>query len=567
MSQYIQGLVPVVVGVTGHRDIPVEDILKLGSVTRSVLNKIAADTPHSPHVLITCLAEGGDRIAAICALELGWVLGVVLPSPAEVYELDFASAQSKDEFRRLLNAAAWVEIPGAGHSGKSDYAAASVRLMQQSQLMIAFWDGKSNGLSGGTSDVVEQFRSEIPRAGKGVTGNTHPDARPVFHILSRREREPDYLTSAQIGELTWLEPTPGGLSGEGEDERWRDVQSSIDIFNADAKEFLKSNLDDIKTSRRYLGAGEFDPKLATLPFSDASAAMFSIADSMSIHAQKERDNLFYKLAGFAMAAIILEQVYSNIYSSALILGLSVVSGFVALLIYKQGTKKRIESRCLDYRSLAEACRVQYYWKESRIQASVANSYLLEQRDGLEWIRQAIRTNELSIDFNLLQNPTNISTFQSVRKSWIEDQRKYFIRSTDRDENLCKAWSTRASTLFISGISVVILIAIFKSFLVEHFNDMGETITQYASLSYGLLFAFAGLIKVYQETKAFSEQSKSYRRGGLLMQRASQRLEAAIINQNIDDAQQIIFETGCEALDENGDWLLLHRDRPVEVPLG
>ena len=52
-----------------------------------------------------------------------------------------------------------------------------------------------------------------------------------------------------------------------------------------------------------------------------------------------------------------------------------------------------------------------------------------------------------------------------------------------------------------------------------------------------------------------------------MQRASQRLAAAIKANSEKQAKTIIYETGLEALDENGDWLLLHRDRPVEVPLG
>ena len=52
-----------------------------------------------------------------------------------------------------------------------------------------------------------------------------------------------------------------------------------------------------------------------------------------------------------------------------------------------------------------------------------------------------------------------------------------------------------------------------------------------------------------------------------MQRASQRLEGAIKANSPDAAVSIIVEIGLEALDENGDWLVLHRDRPVEVPLG
>lgn len=76
----IQGLVPVVLGVTGHRDVRAEDVSVLETATRAVFREIEALTVHSPHILISCLAEGADRIAAHCAIEMGWTLGVVLPA-------------------------------------------------------------------------------------------------------------------------------------------------------------------------------------------------------------------------------------------------------------------------------------------------------------------------------------------------------------------------------------------------------------------------------------------------------------------------------------------------------
>ena len=35
----------------------------------------------------------------------------------------------------------------------------------------------------------------------------------------------------------------------------------------------------------------------------------------------------------------------------------------------------------------------------------------------------------------------------------------------------------------------------------------------------------------------------------------------------EDAANFIFELGAEALGESGDWMLLHRERPLEVPKG
>ena len=34
-----------------------------------------------------------------------------------------------------------------------------------------------------------------------------------------------------------------------------------------------------------------------------------------------------------------------------------------------------------------------------------------------------------------------------------------------------------------------------------------------------------------------------------------------------EASEFIVELGKEALTENGDWMLLHRERPLEVPKG
>ena len=34
-----------------------------------------------------------------------------------------------------------------------------------------------------------------------------------------------------------------------------------------------------------------------------------------------------------------------------------------------------------------------------------------------------------------------------------------------------------------------------------------------------------------------------------------------------EAQELLIELGKEALGENGDWMLLHRERPLEVPKG
>jgi len=50
-------------------------------------------------------------------------------------------------------------------------------------------------------------------------------------------------------------------------------------------------------------------------------------------------------------------------------------------------------------------------------------------------------------------------------------------------------------------------------------------------------------------------------------RAKIHLEKLIGENRLSEAQSFIGELGREALAENGDWILTHRDRPLEVPKG
>lgn len=571
----MNGLAPIVLGVTGHRDVPADDVAALEAATHSALREISGLTPNSPRLLISCLAEGADRIAARCALESNWALGVVLPAPVDVYERDFSTDSSRKEFRALLASAAWVECVSANPSGKPDYPGAGIRVMQQSQLLLAYWDGRYIGLDGGTSYIVDKFLTEIPDSGYGISGNTPPDARPVIHVMTRRQASPDDVKVGQVGKCQWLAPCPGGMSGEGEIERWREVLRRMDHFNADASRLLACNSAAVEASRKYLDGQEISIGLPERINADGSGHMFAVADALSLIAQKERDQAFARLSGLAVMAIVLEQVYSSMITDPLILGLAVLSGIVAVLVYKKGARRRIEERYLDYRSLAEACRVQYFWQLAGIRASVADNFLLEQRDELEWVRQALRTNELAFDVGRAPSPDGAQRFRDISAMWLKGQCHYFVGLSDKgggnkaEHNKMSSakWSRRAAALFMTAVAVVILQVFASVFLFDGNNAHDAIIVQYSSVLYGLLFAAAGLIKVFQEVKAFSEQGKSYRRSGMLMQRALQRLDTAIRNEDIQFAQRVIYETGCEALDENGDWLLLHRDRPVEVPLG
>jgi len=202
---------------------------------------------------------------------------------------------------------------------------------------------------------------------------------------------------------------------------------------------------------------------------------------------------------------------------------------------------------------------------------VADHFLRDQRDELEWIRRAVRTTEL------LPGDIGLSRAQMehVAKAWLDGQLHYFIgmpgknKGNKAEENRIKdeTWAKRASVFFKAAIVVTIILAISHIFYAAKLGETGDIAMQLMMLAYGMLLACAGLIKVSNEVEAFAQQAKRYRRMGMAMAVARRRLNTALEKNEMAEAENVLLGAGRDALEESGGWLLLHRDRPVRVPLG
>src|SRR5688572_13910338 len=105
-------LVPLVLSVTGHRDLRPEDRQTIETALNSVFENLKQRYPNTPLLVISQLAEGADRLAARAALAHGAALTALLPMSRAEYERDFQSAESLGEFAELLGRAqAVVEMP------------------------------------------------------------------------------------------------------------------------------------------------------------------------------------------------------------------------------------------------------------------------------------------------------------------------------------------------------------------------------------------------------------------------------------------------------------------------
>lgn len=572
--------VPIVIGVSGHRDIPAEDIPALKESIKGELNKFRDRCPNSPLLLVTGLAEGADRLVVQCALELNgsepektrwWSIGAVLALPKAEFERDFESETSLAEFRELLAKCAWIqEVSPSGTSKPKCYELVGNRLAMQAQWLIALWDGKESDKKGGTACVVRLFREGIkpPRP-------ILPDTGPVVHILTRRQSNLTETDMQRVGFTNDLPPDPLGTGGSDKDiARWLTVLDRIDEFNCRIRKLKDSDLEGIRNCRAHLNAGQaLNDKELTVP-ALRSSWLQATADYLAMKAQKRRNLQFRVVLVLAVAGLNLEQYYSGPAEGegwiiAIWLLLAILFGALALVVTTL-PRLNAEARYLDYRSLAEACRVQYFWRRSGIDKCAADFHLFDQRDELEWIRQAVRSTELGATEP--QEPIRGDRLKNVLDCWITDQINYYSGRTGFLFHKNRATFLNKLALFFLALAGVVMAATFVVQLLSTTD-----LVKWLQFVYGMLLTWAGATKVYLEVQGHDKHAKSYLRAKQSMEIAEKMISEELSQppqpgdqsskeERDGGTQKLLFEIGREALDENGDWVLLHRERPIRLPI-
>ena len=181
------------VGIVGHRPnrLPTDaarlDQLRL--TIRTILTEVqaavreaAAREPETglyapgPPLLraISPLAEGSDRIFAEEAIALGYELCSPMPFAREEFEKDFAPGAALEDrslarFKTLLERAgqdgglSLFEMDGERADAPAAYGAAGRIVLNQTDLLLAVWDGGAPGGAGGTvSTLKEAMRFHVP---------------------------------------------------------------------------------------------------------------------------------------------------------------------------------------------------------------------------------------------------------------------------------------------------------------------------------------------------------------------------------------------------------------------
>ena len=164
---------PVVVGITGHRNVVKDDYPVLCDEIRKGLLEIKelckmknGKAQRAPITMLTGLAQGADILGAKVARELGIPYVVVLPCELEKFKKSFDDEDALHELDDYVANALKVVVVDdieknfENQLGQDEdsyrYRQVGIYIVQHSSLLVAMWDGKppKSKFGCGTADVV-----------------------------------------------------------------------------------------------------------------------------------------------------------------------------------------------------------------------------------------------------------------------------------------------------------------------------------------------------------------------------------------------------------------------------
>jgi hypothetical protein len=562
--------VPFIVAVTGHRDLVPDEIPILRSRVRDCLFSLRYEYPSRIIVVMSSLADGADRLVAEEALKLGMPLSVVLPMPRVWYEEDF-TPESLEQFAQLCDQAAEVFelplLPGAtprsiaesGPNRTRQYAQLGVFLSAHCHVLLALWDGKPSELLGGTAATIHFHHHDVmtgytPRVTSSKLNLTEDESDLVYHIVCSRDRtggEP--APGLQPFDTAWfttdeVNPRTAAISA-----RHRKVFEYTNEFSREAQNHAAS----IDAERYSLLA---DEHVATLPQGlwDINQA-FCAADWLAIHYQKK----VIRTLQAGHVSVFLTGVgyltYTDLQSTPYIIGGIIALMLFAVVINAIAVRGGWQRKYLDYRTLAEGLRVQFYWAAAGVTSGNVSKYahdnFLQMQDTeLGWIRNVMRVAGMECDVAPNLDPSGV---RFAVQEWIGDdssgQLGYYRRKSA--QRIVAHDSTgRIGRL---GIWTTIIALMTLLFVGSALSDEVQTPVVYLM---GVVMLMVGVRQSYAKTTAEAELIKQYEFMYRIFRNARRRIDGA---DNDGDKRRILKVLGDSALEEHAQWILIHRERSID----
>jgi hypothetical protein len=579
------GPLPLIIGITGHRNLRPEDVPSLETQVRNEFSTLRSRYPYTPLVLLSPLAEGADRLVARVALQLGVTLHVPMPMPRALYVTDFSEAalrefeqleqQSEQVFELpLVSGNSAEDVQRHGEARNRQYDAVGEHIAKHSQILLALWDGQPAKKSGGTADIVQWRLTDLPAASSSLLHPPDPVlSGPVMQIVTPRQGHPVPESPFSV-----IKHFPKSQQHEAVPEAtYSEIYARINAFNHDAVQDAEPS--QLQQSRTYLFPDDKSEQLPSAILRTRNC--FAAADVLSGRNQKQSFLSFKWILASVFASVVVYEIFEQVLSmfAYAMLSYPVLLG-IAYAVYYWARWKDYQNKYQDYRALAEGLRVQFFWRLAGHMESVESHYLRKHRAELDWIRTAIRVHwALHGGEYIPSNPAGGQPDRMgwVLQHWVDDQLGFFQRRAENETH--KHEKLEHYIKLGLGLGLAMSLGFGSVFITLNFTIPGwQEWFHHNHWAEGVLIVLTSLpllvamvIHAFDQYRALEQQVRQYKVMARLFSTArgqwQSMTQSAAGEPSTKALHQLIGELGKEALMENAEWVMLHRDRPLEVPHG
>ncbi|WP_144306503.1 hypothetical protein [Oceanidesulfovibrio marinus] len=548
-----------------------EDEAQLHALVKNRLESLKNEYPSTPLLALSGLAEGADMVFAEAALELGMELVAVLPAPREVFARDFQKptypARTAEDltqrFHNILARCSDRVVVGEGrHAQEPDrYTYVGAYLVRRCHVLFALWGGAEPDSEGGTGHVVKLAREGVPNRYREspLRALDSPDPVTIHHLISPRKG------AAVENAFTWKIMEPAEWAAGACRAMPANPLSALESFNKEACAFAARHPNAIEQSKGYLGLPEEELTRAERRIVHG----YAIADAMAVDCRDKSNRTLLVIYGISLFMLLGFAVYSNVFPHTWLHAVYYVAFLLGCGLYVWDKWKRVHMRYVNYRGLAEGLRVQLFYRLAGVRNLAADLYLRKQRHEMAWIRQAMRALEAGPRRNEPQSAV-------VLTRWIKDQADFFKGARVRDAKKIRWFTWYARVGFWAGLFCGLL-GLFVE--IGNYAAHDSILLHWLFMLMGVFPAIAALIGSYVHRRGLEQHVREYDKMGAMFCQAAELVECdGLMHKNLctheehmperqkhTGFQLLVRELGREALADNAQWLMLHRELPPTLP--
>lgn len=479
--------IPIVLGVTGHRNIVKDDYADIAAQTEKAMAEIQSlcksnKGDNTPLVLLTGLAQGADMLVCDVAIKLGIQYIAVLPCELEEFKKSFNDIDDLSKLDTYIQKAYDTVIApdyekdfdNQSKCGQKvdnyQYRQVGIYIAEHSHVLFGLWDGKPASPFGcGTAEVIDfAINASYHKADVKNTFGVLDDSVVVW-INCRRQGDGQ---QADVKTLYLLPNVDVTRDDETITKRKRKAGVVTDkyplikgykyeVYNRLPKQSVQVILRTVRYNDAQYKEGKSWPLLNNLealtPYQQRICKHYDKSDTLA----KSKKIIFTRLLlAISVIGALLALVFM-LYDES---GYNFLSlpclGLVAIIVivYFCDAKRYYHRDSIEYRTLSEALRTQFYASACGVDCNVSDYYTWAQKNQIVWIYKAL----LALSVGNIENKQ--LDMRDVRANWVSidsGQYNYHHNRKKTRGKRARVYSAISTILFGLTIALYVIVTLVE----------------------------------------------------------------------------------------------------------